>query len=325
MKSRLLLSGVLVMAFILGLANTGVSAQDDPPQEPVRGAINIIVADLFVTPADGGEETRLIQNSILDPGETLRTDANGVALITWFYDGTESALGPDSRLTLNSFSGTSAADFVIDIELHEGHLAGSVGALAADISEDGEWTIKTPAFTARPLRGQFELTVSPEGDTRLVVTQGRVEVLVADAAPFPVDANQFLVGAPGVAETLTTDGVTPSDALVAQDVCTATAPVNLNVRLAPNEDSRRLGGVPAGQTFWVRAATEGNLWLQVFYETPQDDPEARSYGWVYGPAVELDAGTCDTLLRTALDGRMYGGFGVDNALGVVGESDPLDE
>lgn len=325
MKSRLLLSGVLVIALILGLASTSVLAQDDAPQGPVLGAINIIVADLFVTPADGGEEVRLIQNSSLDPGETLRTNETGVALITWFYDGTESTLGPEARLTLNSFSGTADGDFVIDAELHQGHLAGAVGAIAADISENGEWTIKTPAFTARPLRGQFELTVSPEGETRLIVTEGRVEVLAGDAAPFAVDANQFLIGAPGVAETLTTDGVTPSEALLAQDVCTATAPVNLNVRLAPNEDSRRLGGVPAGQTFWVRASTEGDLWLQVFYQTPPEDEEAHNYGWVYGPAVELDAENCDDLLRAALDGRMYGGFGVDEALGATGESDPLDE
>jgi hypothetical protein len=320
MKSRLLLSGLLVVVLMIGAVGSSM-AQDDPPVEPVRGAINIIVADLFITPADGGDEVRLIEASIFDPGETLRTDENGVALITWFYDGTESAVGQSSRVTLNSFNGSATETYVIDMELHEGFMAGAVGAVIADVAEDGEWLIKTPAFTVRPLRGQFELSVSPEGDTRLIVTEGRVEVLVGDAAPFPVDENQYLVGAPGAAEVLTTDGVTPNDAL--SDICMATTPVNLNVRLAPNEDSRRLGFVEASQSMWVRAETEGGLWYQVYFTTAEDDEEAHNFGWVYGPAVEL-SGACDPLLRAALDGRMYGGFGVDEALGTAGESDPIE-
>ncbi len=320
MKSRLLLSSLLVVVLMIGFVGSSM-AQDDPPPGPVMGAINIIVADMYITPSDGGEEVRLIEASIFNPGETLRTDENGVALLTWFYDGTESALGNDSRLTLNSFSGDASGAFVIDAELHEGSLAGAVGAVAADVSEGGEWVIKTPAFTVRPLRGQFELLVSPEGATRLIVTEGRVEVLVGDAAPFPVDENQYLVGAPGVAEVLTTDGVAPNEAL--SDICVATTPVNLNVRLAPNEDSRRLGFVEASQSMWVRAETEGGLWYQVFFTTAEDDEEAHNYGWVYGPAVEL-SGACDDLVRAALDGRMYGGFGVDEALGVTGESDPIE-
>ena len=325
LRSGMLVSGMVVLALVLGVAATPVWAQDggDDPAAPVLGAINIITADVFVTPADGGDEIRLFENGVLNPGETLRTDASGTALVTWFYDGTEVALGPQSRLTLNSFSGDAGDDFALDVELHEGHLVGGVGSVAAAASDAGEWTIKTPTFTVRPLRGQFELSVSPEGDTRLIVTDGRVEVLDGDAAALPVDANQYLVGAPGVAETISTDGVTPTDALVDAGICTATAPVNLNIRLAPNEDSRRLGGIAEGQTLWVRAATEGDLWLQVYYETAPEDEEAANFGWVYGPAVTLDDAACGAILRAPLDAMIYGGLGVDEALGTNAESDPI--
>ena len=132
---------------------------------------------------------------------------------------------------------------------------------------------------------------------------------MSHADPFPVDENQFLIGAPGAAETLATDGITPNEALGA--ICTASTPVNLNVRLAPNEDSRRLGWAEAGQTLWVRAETEGGLWYQVYFETAEDDEEGHNYGWVYGPAVETEGDACDSLIRAALDGKMYGGFGVE--------------
>lgn len=328
MNARYIVSCLLVAALALAGGHTGAFAQGDgeggsAPRAPVRGAINIVAPNLFVTPADGGEETRLIASSVLDPGETLRTDETGSALVTWFYDGTETVLGPESRLTLNSFNGAADEDFVIDVELHQGHLVGGVGDLVAEVSDDGEWTITTPDFVARPLHGQFELTVTPDGATRLIVTEGRVEVLVDGADPFPVDGGQVLEGAPGTTQAISADGVTPSDALLESGVCTATTPVNLNVRFAPNEDSLRLGGVAAGQQFWVRAATEGRLWLQVYFEAAPEGVNTPNYGWVYGPAVELAADDCATLVHAPLDAVIYGGFGVDEPRGPEAETDPI--
>jgi hypothetical protein len=317
MRIRLLSLGLVFSLLLVGVGGASVWAQDEPVQ-PVLGAINIIVSEVLVTPAGGGDEVALSEASSLDPGETLRTDAAGVALVTWFYDGTESALGQGSSLTLNEFSGDANTAFVIDVTLNVGHLTSQLGTVASATSAGGEMKIATPAYTVHPLSGEFELWVTDAGDTTLIVTLGRVEVLAGDAA-YTVDANQYLVGAPGMAETLSDDGITPN----LSGVCTATTPTNLNIRLAPNEDSRRLGGAEAGQVFWVRSSTEGNLWLQVYYQTAPDDEEAGNYGWIYGPAVQLDPDTCGTILRADLDAHLFGGPGVDKALGTAGESEPI--
>lgn len=317
MKTRLLSLSLVLSLLLVGLGGSSVLAQDEPV-EPVLGAINVIVPDGYVAPA-GGDEAMLGGPSSLDPGETLRTDEAGVVLVTWFYDGTESVLGQGSSLTLNDFSGNADTDFVIDATLNAGHLTSELGTMAMDMAGGGEMKITTPAFTVHPLGGEFELWVTDAGDTTLAVTLGRVEVLVGDAAPVAVDANQYLVGAPGMAETLSDDGITPN----LSGVCTATTPTNLNIRLAPNEDSRRLGGAEAEQVFWVRSSTEGNLWLQVYFQTAADDEEGRNYGWIYGPAVQLDPDNCGTILRSALDAHLFGGPGVDKAVGAAGESEPL--
>jgi hypothetical protein len=317
MKTRLLSLGLVFGLLLVGAGGTSVWAQDEPV-EPVLGAINIVVPDVFVTPAGGGDEGMLSGPSSLDPGETIRTDAAGVALVTWFYDGTESALGQGSSLTLNDFSGDANSAFVIDATLNVGHLTSQLGTLATEATAEGEMRITTPTYTVHPLSGEFELWVTDAGDTTLIVTLGRVEVLAGNAT-YTVDANQYLVGAPGTAETLSDDGITPN----LSGVCTATTPTNLNIRLAPNEDSRRLGGAEAGQVFWVRAATEGNLWLQVYYQTAADDEEGRNYGWIYGPAVQLDPDNCGTILRAELDAHLFGGPGVDKAMGPAGESEPI--
>ncbi|RPI94611.1 MAG: hypothetical protein EHM39_12185 [Chloroflexi bacterium] len=216
---------------------------------------------------------------------------------------------------MTTLSSTDDA-FAVDVALDAGHLVTAFGG--APGGESGSaMTIATPAFTVHPLGSEFELWVTESGETTLVVTWGSVEVLVGDEAPFPVDANHYLVGAPGIAQVLSTDGVTPS----LTGVCTATTPTNLNVRLAPNEDSRRLGGTLAGQAFWVRSSTEGNLWLQVYFQTDALDEEARNLGWIYGPAVQLDPENCGTILRSALDGRLFGGPGIDHAASDTEETD----
>lgn len=310
---RRMLFSLLVAILLLTLTGPVALAQDTTPQPPVWGAINIIVPDVFITPVDGGDEIRLPAPSSFDAGETLRTSESGTALITWFYDGTETIVGQESRVTLNSFSGPADQAYVIDMELHAGHIAGALGPAATEGRDPGMWAIKTPAFTVYPLSGQFDLTVTLDGETRLIVTEGAVDVLAGEAPAFTVDAGQYLVGAPGVTEAISTDGVSPTAPLIATGICTASTPANLNVRSAANEDSRRLGGVPAGQILWVRASTGGNLWLQVYYATDPDDITGHNFGWVYGPAVELNADSCGGLLRAALDARMNGGPGVDQA------------
>jgi hypothetical protein len=153
------MKALLRFSLIFAVALMGVSsalAQDETPtvQAPVLGAINIIAPDLYRTPA-GGQETRLIAHSVFDPGDTLRTNENGTGLITWFYDGTESVLGPNSSLTLNDFSGEATGAYVINLTLHSGHLISGLGGIAADLSTGGNWTLSTPAFNVQLLRGQF--------------------------------------------------------------------------------------------------------------------------------------------------------------------------
>lgn len=311
MKSLLRCS--LVLIILLGGLISTVSAQDD---KPIIGAINIIDADLFITPADGSAEVRLIERSVLEPGETLRVDENGTALVTWFYDGTEMVLDNSTTLTLNQVSGNADQDFVIDTTLTVGHVVAGMGDVAY-LQENGAFTIATPEFVVKVLRGQIDLTVAEDGATRLVVTHGRAEVMIEGGDVVVVDEKNYLVSGADAAEAFTEDGVSVS----LDGVCTATVAGDLVVRLAPNQESRQLAGLTAGQTLWVRAGSEGNLWLQVYLQTEAHDEEGQNFGWVYGPAVTLSADTCGHILHAPLDAELFGGEGVDET--VADESDPL--
>ncbi|MBN1202081.1 MAG: hypothetical protein JXJ20_09515 [Anaerolineae bacterium] len=302
MKSSLVRLSLILAVMLTSLIGTTALAQE--PQ-PILGAVNIIQPELFILEPGADEEGVIRSPTVFDPGEQLRTDATGNVLITWFYDGTETAVAPNTTLKLNDFSGDSSGAFVLDLEIVSGYIASGMGDIAA-MSEEGAWTIKTPAFTVKPIKGQFEIMVDAEGKSTLVVSDGRVEAS-SDGNTITVNENQYLVGAPGEAQTLSEDGIT----VALEGVCTATVGTNMNVRLAPSEDSRKLGSTPADQVLWAMAGTEGNVWLQVYFMTGVTDEEGHNYGWIYGPAATLDEATCAGLLRAPLVAHLYGGPGID--------------
>lgn len=310
MLIRTLLAGLLALSFVPPSA--AVLAQDATP-EPASANINIIEPEIYIEDASGAEEN-LRRPSLLNANQRLRTDATGQALVTWFFDGTETMVGPNTILALHALTGEPGGDFYLETELVTGHIAAGIGDVAA--ASAGEWLFRTPDFTIRPVQGQFELTVA-DGVTHLVVTDGRVEIAPdAGGETRTVEAGEFVTSERGTADILpiTDDGLEPNLA----GACTATANTNLNVRLAPNEDSRRIGGLRAGQTVWVRGITEGALWLQVYVEHETDEANRPSYGWIYGPATELNDDACQNVLRTALDAQIYGGPGIAEVAEQIG-------
>jgi hypothetical protein len=283
---------ILLVALLIG-SNVPVGAQTDEPELP-SASIHIMVPELYLA------EERLSGPGWFEAGTTLRSDAAGVGVITWLNDGTESVLGPESTLRLNTF--TDESPFEIDLELSQGRLVSGLGSDA-----EGIWRLNTPEFALNLIAGQFEVIVGT--GVLLIVTEGQVEI-TTEGEPLVITENHFITAAPGEGisepQTLSDDGITVN----LSEVCTATANANINVRLAPNENSRRLMGIPSGQALWVRAGTYGNLWLQVYVQTPDDDEEAHNFGWIYGPATTLDPLTCASILRAPLDARLYGGPGM---------------
>ncbi|MEL7675024.1 MAG: hypothetical protein AAGU78_14900 [Chloroflexota bacterium] len=304
------------------IALDGATAPRAQAQDPGvnRGTINIIRPEIYLTQA-GEAEGRIGMPTTIQPGERLRTDGTGVALITWLPDGTESVAGPGTQLALERFAGERERGFDVALELSAGQLRMGIGDLGA-AGGASAWRVRTPAFEAALAQGRFELRVGEEGQTTLIVTEGSAEITRADGAPLRVAANEFVTARPGdapaEAQRLSLDGVE----VALSGVCTGEARANVNVRLAPSESSRRLGGLIEGQRFWVRAATDGRLWLQIYYRTPEDDPEAHSYGWVYGPIAALDEAQCADLVRAPLDAQIFGGPGIG---GGDGESDAATE
>jgi len=310
--TRIGLLAASVGGVLSGAMGGVVWAQTDTSEsaQSVRGAITVLVENVYVSQPGSSEETRA-GRAAFDPGETLRTDATGAVLISWFYDGTETVLAQNSRLTLNRLELNEGVG-VVEMTLQQGHLIAGVGHRISGESP-GTFDITLPDAQVRLLEGHAEITVGAEGTSLIIVTFGRAEVRTGTGDPVTLVANEIFFG--GEKSTVTTDGVTPGTNRALDALCFTTANTNLVVRMYPSENSQRLGGVPSGQVLWVRAATDGNLWLQIAYATDPLQTDLFNYGWVYGPATTLGE-NCDILPRVDLNAQLYGGRGLpDSASG----------
>ncbi len=307
MRQTLIRLSLVLATGVLAIAVPRARAQEDTPAPALLAAVNIIVPELYRTSAGEDEPARIPAPTVLAEGDRLITDTSGVALITWINNGTETVVGNDTTITVTRLEGIDNTDASIEIDLTTGHLVagmpGSGGAVA--------WQLTTPALTVTLLDGRFDITVDRDGSTLIIVTAGQVQVRGASGEDVTLSANQYLHARPdGIDEPqqISQDGISVS----MEGVCTATAATNVNVRIAPSEESRRLGGVKAGEVLWVRAATEGDLWLNIYY-TPGETGIRSAFGWIYGPAALLDEDDCDSVLRPPLDAVLFDGPGIIQA------------
>ncbi|HML23703.1 MAG TPA: hypothetical protein PKD09_18750 [Aggregatilinea sp.] len=306
---RTLIRLSLVLATgVLALAGTPARAQQDTPAPALLAAVNIIVPELYRTAAGDGEPTRVPAPTVLAEGDRLITDTSGVALITWINNGSETVVGEDTTVTVTRLEGIDNTNAAIALDLAAGHLIagmpGSNGSVA--------WELTTPTLTVTLFDGRFDITVERDGSTLIIVTAGQVQVRGTGGDEFTLAANEFLTAGPDggidAPRDISDDGISVS----LEGVCTATAATNVNVRAAPSEESRRLGGIKAGEVLWVRSATEGSLWLNIYY-TPGETGIRSAFGWIYGPAALLDEDDCDSILRAPLDAVLFDGPGIIQA------------
>src|SRR5690554_3351448 len=105
---------VLAAFGVLLIAPLPARAQEDTPAPALLAAVNIIVPELYRTPAGEDNPTRVPAPTVLAEGDRLLTDASGVVLITWINNGTETILDSDTMLTVTRLAGVDATDAQVE-------------------------------------------------------------------------------------------------------------------------------------------------------------------------------------------------------------------
>ena len=151
--------------------------------------------------------TTLSTDAFVSTGDRVRTDDEGIALITWFEDGTFMELQPNSEMFIEEFSGDEET-FMMDATLFRGSLFNSVRRL---LDTNARYQINTPSQTATVRGTVFAVNVDDMDTTAIVVLEGTVNAGhledaedVEDAEFFaPVETGNMIIVS--VADGLTTD------------------------------------------------------------------------------------------------------------------------
>lgn len=165
--------------------------------EELEASIEVLEGGVEVMQAGSKDWTTLRTDAFVSTGDRVRTDEEGIALITWFEDGSFMELQPNSEMVIEEFTGDDET-FVIDASLIEGSLFNSVRRL---LDTDSRYQINTPSQTATVRGTVFAVDVNKDQETAIFVLEGTVHAEhIEDIELFiPVTAGQMVViGVDGV-------------------------------------------------------------------------------------------------------------------------------
>lgn len=226
--------------------------------------------------------------AIVGVGDHIRTDATGEARITYFADGVDTTILPNTEYAINTFSG-DAESFNIEAEVVAGQTTQRLTRL---LDAGSSYSIETPAMSLVARGTEFAIRVEASGRAAMLVQDGTVEAGAEDE-------NAAVPPGFGIrAEETLSDVVqaTSFDALdSALDGCTATLTtpddVSINVRQGASTDFLRIGTIDAGSVTNLKGTNETGDWYRIDFR--------GGFGWILSTSAAINEGCAG--LRTFPD------------------------
>lgn len=208
--------------------------------------------------------------AIVGVGDVIRTNSTGRARITFFADGVDTDIEPDTEYRITSFEGRDEA-FRIEAEVIVGQTAQRLNRL---LDANSSYSITTPGMVLAARGTQFAIRVEPGGRSAMLVTEGGVSA-EAQAATAPVDQGFGVRAASGsLSDVVPATSFETLDS--ALDGCTGvvdvTDDVSIIVRVGASLDFPRVGTIDPQDTTLIMGTTASGDWYRI--------PFRGGYGWI---------------------------------------------
>ncbi len=267
---------VLVVLVVLGVV--APTAYMVSAQEELVAALEVLNSGVEVKRVNTDVWIPIRVETLVGQGDAVRTDGTGRARITFFVNGSETELEPNTEYVIREMQQTpSGVHFTIEV------LAGITRQQIAQLLEgDSYYRVITPGMDITVRGTNFATRVEESGRSALLTFEGLVaasnDQAAAEIPPgygvrAPVDAPLSDVVPATTFEEL--------DA--ALDGCTASfrtdADVRLAVRLAPSREAEFLGTLPPENITAVLGVNEEGSWYRIRYHD--------GYAWVSAVGMEV--------------------------------------
>lgn len=273
LRIRLVLVGLLLLVTYAPLV-AQVSAQDD-----LVAALEVLNAGVEVKRIDTVNWVPVRVETLIGPGDVIRTDDTGRARITFFTDGAQVDLEPGTEYRIVEFSGNEE-EFTLTVEVLVGITRQQFERL---VGQGSSYKVITPGAEMTVRGTDFSIRVEGDGRSSVLTHTGLVEAADAgEAAEVPPDYG--LRAAVGARLSDVVPATTFEELDFALDGCpgsfTTDADVNLNVRLGPGIQFDRVGTIPPPNITNIIGVNESGGWYRI--------PFREGYGWVNSVAMAVD-------------------------------------
>lgn len=289
---------LVVLASVIGLV---ISIYPTRAQSDLAALLEVLQAGVEVQRVNTSAWLPVRVEGIVGVGDRIRTDATGRARITFFSDGTDTELLPNTEYRIQAFNGT-AETFTITVEVVIGQ---TLQRLSRILDSNSSYNILTPGMGLVARGTQFAIRVEDAGRSAMLVSEGQVEASTSGLSNRPpasearVDPGFGVRAAVGEALSDVVRARTFEELDAALDGCTATVTtpddVSLNVRAAPSLEGELLGYLSAATVTRLYGRVADSNWYRVIFA---DSP--TGYGWILSSTAEVEDG-CAGLREFAAD------------------------
>jgi hypothetical protein len=220
--------------------------------------------------------------AIVGVGDSIRTDKTGKARITFFSDGVDTQLEPNTEYRITRFEGQDTS-FNIGAEVVVGQTVQRIGRI---LDGNSSYDITTPSMALAARGTEFTIRVNDSGRAATLVTKGVVKA-DAESASADVPPGYGIRRDKGSPLSEVVQATTFDQLDSALDGCTATIAVDgdfsLNIRQGADLSFPLVGTVAPStiDRFFGKTATTN--WYRVEFR--------GGYGWVESNTAKIE-GTC---------------------------------
>lgn len=283
----------LLIGFLTLVLAMSVNAQED-----LAATLEVLSAGVTVQRVNTNNPIRVNVEAIVGVGDIIRTDDTGRARITFFADGTDTELLPNTEYRLEQFTGNES-NFTLSANIIAGQTRQRLGRI---LDANSTYTIRTPGMALAARGTTFDIRVEESGRSAMLVAEG---IVTAQADDESADVSQeFGVRAEseaGLSDVVLASSFAELDA--ALDGCVAAISsfddTRINVRVGPSIDLPRIGTIAADEiALFLGTIVDGN-WYRIEFRD--------NFGWVFSSTAEIatncaglrifDAGQVEDLTR----------------------------
>ncbi len=264
--------------WMLGVLSIVLSAQ---AQTDLAATLEVLSAGVSIRRVNTATFIPVTQEAIVGVGDVIRTDGTGRARITFFADGVDTELLPNTEYTIDRFSGTEVT-FQLSVTVVIGQ---TIQRLARLIDTESIYDVRTPGMTLVARGTEFAVRVESTGRSAMLVSEGQVEsTQQTESALVPAGFGIRAAVNEGLSDVVRASTFAELDAAIDGCAVSISMPddVSLNVRQAPAVTAALVGVIAPSEVTLAYGVLEGGRWYRIAYR--------GGFGWVLSSTATVATG-----------------------------------